>query len=84
MLGEARRKQGAFSEAISAYQMVAELSPEDAEPLVQIATCNIQMDLLDAARNAVNRALQLNPGHREAAYLAKHLGEMQTPHKPGF
>ena len=30
------------------------------------------------------QALALSPQHAEANYLRKHLGEMATPHKPGF
>jgi predicted TPR repeat methyltransferase len=61
-----------------------ELNPDDAEAWVRIAECQLQLDLLDAAREALDKALALSPQHTEANYLKKHLGEMTTPHKPGF
>ena len=61
-----------------------QLNPEDAEAWVRIAECQMQLDLLDAAREALDKALAINPQHVEAVYLKKHLGEMTTPHKPGF
>ena len=33
---------------------------------------------------ALDKALAINPDHRDALYLKKHLGEMTTPHKPGY
>ena len=58
--------------------------PDDAEAWVHIAECQMQQDLLDAAREALDKALMISPQHTEANYLKKHLGEMKTPHKPGF
>jgi predicted RNA polymerase sigma factor len=51
---------------------------------VRIAECQMQLDMLDAARAALDKALAINPQHTEANYLKKHLGQMATPHKPGF
>ena len=84
MLGETWRKMGEFGEAIRAYNETLKLNPKDSEAYLRIAECNLQLDLLDAARDALNKALAINPENREAAYLKKHLGEMTTPHKPGF
>ena len=84
MLGEALRKEGEFGEAIQAYRESLKLNPKDAEAYVHIAECNLQLDLLDGARKAIDQALAVNSRHREALYLKKHLGEMKTPHKPGF
>jgi tetratricopeptide (TPR) repeat protein len=84
MLGETFRKLGRFSEAISAYNELLRLNPKDVDAWVRLGECNLQLDFLDAAREAIGRALVINPEHREAQYLSKHLGEIQTPHKPGF
>jgi tetratricopeptide (TPR) repeat protein len=84
MLGEAYRKMGEFSDAISAYNQLLKLNPMDADAYVRLAECNMQLDLMDAAREALSKALAINPNNREAQYLKKHLGEMTTPHKPGF
>jgi Flp pilus assembly protein TadD len=84
MLGETHYKLGAFGEAIGAFEKVLKINSKDADALVRIAECNMHLDLFDGARTAISRALEVNPNHREAQYLSQHLGEMTTPHKPGF
>jgi predicted TPR repeat methyltransferase len=84
MLGETCRKLGEFGDAIGAYEQVLKLNPKDADTYIRLAECNLQLDFIDAAREALSKALAINPDNRDAQYLRKHLGEMTTPHKPGF
>ena len=83
MLGECCRKLAEFGEAVGAYERMLKLNPRDAETWVRIAECHLQEDLLDAAQDAIEKALAYQPDNQEAQYLQKHLGEMRTPHKPG-
>ncbi len=57
MLGETYRKLGEPSAAISAYTQALQLSPQDADAYVHLAECNMQLDLLDAAREAVEQGV---------------------------
>ena len=55
MLGEALRKSGALDQAISCYNEVLKLNPKDVETYLRLAECNMQLDLLDAAKEAVKK-----------------------------
>jgi arylsulfatase A-like enzyme len=72
-LADALLRAGRPARALPYFKRVADAGPRSADPLVGLATAYAQLDRMDDARSALERALALEPGHGQAHY---NLGEI--------
>jgi choline-sulfatase len=72
-LADALLRAGRPARALPYFKRVADAGPRSADPLVGLATAYAQLDRMDDARAALERALALEPGNGQAHY---NLGEI--------
>lgn len=81
--GEQLRVQRRFAEAAAAFHKAVEADPMDADAWADLADCAAAAagNDLTAGRDAIIRAIQINPRHRKALWLRASL-ELQEQHYP--
>lgn len=72
-LADALLRAGRPGDAVAVFRRVVEAGPRTADPFVGLATAYAQLGRLEAARRALERALQVEPGSGQAQY---NLGEL--------
>jgi arylsulfatase A-like enzyme len=72
-LADALLRAGRPDRALPYFKRVADAGPRSADPLVGLATAYAQLDRMDDARAALERALALEPANGQAHY---NLGEI--------
>ena len=82
-VGEQLRVQRRFAEAEAAFREAVEANPMDADAWADLADCAAAAagNDLTAGRDAIMRAIQINPQHHKALWLRASL-ELQEHHYP--
>lgn len=71
-----QKKAGRISQAEASFRMAARLMPANADVLLGLAECMLQLGRQGEARNVLERVVQLEPDHPAAAHmLAAAAGE---------
>jgi tetratricopeptide (TPR) repeat protein len=70
-LGIIYRRQGRLDESLKAYQKAVLVHPDDEHIFFNMARCQIDLDMTAEARQALKRAIELNPGFVPARDLLR-------------
>jgi tetratricopeptide (TPR) repeat protein len=73
--GTAAALAGDERDAIEAWERCADLAPTSAAPLVNLALLHLGRDDVDAARDAIEEALERDPEDPRAEEVERRLGD---------